>query len=547
MKKVICFLFYTIALSIGIFAFPSVTQAGYPKAYWQFQEPFVQATASNNQDEIIRLGNEIMNVFKYEPASNEKSEILFNTYDKMIPAYQNQGNYDMALSCLKAQLPYAKQLGFDDAVKLIEARINKIDPMTEVYALTESTNTFSFFSAKHEPKNGAYFGRTFSLSSDSPYPNESATAFYANCLSDDLSSTSFIDKPLHEYANGSRMILINYNMPNESSSVAEILQASSDQKIRNEMEYIASINGPVLLRIGGEVNVWTNLPDADSYKKAYIKIANIARQSAPNVALVFSPNDISAWNVDMNDYYPGDSYVDWVGVSLYTNLYRNSTNPSAGKDSDEMYYGNGLYANPITKLKEVVERYGNKKPIIITECAFGYKMDASEMDLTAFAKTGVNTLYSYVTMVYPQIKAIIYFDNKIYTDNKYAYALNDNPAVKTQYRTSSGSNKTFIQSEQTASNYTKADNYTDSRDTLQLFTYCMPVGNDIITVTYFLDGIALKSSTTVPYELNLAKASLTPGEHELKVDIKNQKGIYSKTKLYTLKLGADGIITIKNK
>jgi len=57
------------------------------------------------------------------------------------------------------------------------------------------------------------------------------------------------------------------------------------------MDYLNGLNGPVLLRIGGKMNVWQNLAEASVYKQAFVKIANMARSNAQNVALVFFPND----------------------------------------------------------------------------------------------------------------------------------------------------------------------------------------------------------------------------------------------------------------
>ena len=92
-----------------------------------------------------------------------------------------------------------------------------------------------------------------------------------------------------------------------------------------------------------------------------------------------------------------------------------------------MFYGNGAYSNPIAKLKEIVTLYGHKKPIIITEGASGHTIKGGE-NLTDFAKNRMNILYTYVNMVYPQVKGIIYFDQDM-NDSKYDYALNHNATV----------------------------------------------------------------------------------------------------------------------
>ncbi len=73
---------------------------------------------------------------------------------------------------------------------------------------------------------------------------------------------------------------------------------------------------------------------------AYRHIADLARTYAPNVALVFSPNYSSAHKVDMDSFYPGDAYVDWIGCSLYYNRYHHSL---TGQDA---FVGVGVYGVP---------------------------------------------------------------------------------------------------------------------------------------------------------------------------------------------------------
>lgn len=40
------------------------------------------------------------------------------------------------------------------------------------------------------------------------------------------------------------------------------------------------------------------------------------------MALVFSPIFNAGFKKDLDEFYPGDDYVDWLGVSLYFNNYQ---------------------------------------------------------------------------------------------------------------------------------------------------------------------------------------------------------------------------------
>ncbi|MEA5084212.1 MAG: glycosyl hydrolase [Lachnospiraceae bacterium] len=523
-----------------------IAKAEIPKGYWKYQESFLNAANAKEDNEIIALGKEIMNVFKDKPMDSDKAGILYSTYEAMYPAYERQENYEMAIAVLKAQIPYGEYLGYNDGVKIAKARIKKIDPMTEVYAVTSNTQSVPYYGMKNEPKNGTYYGRVFSESGLLPTETETAVSFYVECLQDGIWEYDYLINP---YANGEKVVQICLNMPNENDSLKAVLQDSSNSYLQQTMEYLNSLNCPVLLRIGGEMNVWQNLAEPSLYKQAYGKIANMARSKAQNVALVFSPNDISNWNANIDDYYPGDSYVDWVGVSLYTNKYRNLQTMEQGEDFEEMYYGNGLYANPIAKLRDIVDRYGDRKPIIISECGIGNSVYNKGSNLTAFAKDKLNVLYTYANMVYPQVKAMIYFD--VCFDNQpnaYIYSISNNSALMEQYKATVNSNSSFIKKMgATPLAYVKAGEYSDNRETIELYTYSILPAQTSMAVDYYVDGEAVcATQTQMPYKCNISSSSISSGAHELKVTVKSGNG-YSKVKTYSLKKTDDGKITVAEK
>lgn len=529
----------TLVFLMTISSFQSA-MADIPKEYWKFHDPYVKAVAENNEAEILRLCEETIKVFKDRPMDNDKAGILNARYEKMYQIYEKQGNYDMAIKCLKEMIPYAEYLKFDDAVKIAKARIIKIDPMTEIYALTQNTDSIPYFGMKHEPKNGTYFGRPFTKDGAAPMANETAVSFYIECLDENIKDFDYLIKP---YADGKRIIHIAFNMPDENDSLKKVLAKEADSYLNETMKYLKSLETPVLLRIGGEMNVWQNLADAENYKKAFVKITKIARENAPNVATVFSPNDISNWNVDISNYYPGDEFVDWVGVSLYTNKFKNLQTLTAGQDYEEMYYSLGKYANPITKLKDIVNRYGSKKPIIITEGGSGHSVVGKDINLTDFAKSRMNILYTYANMLFPQVKGMIYFDVIPKNSVGYIYAFNKNDAVFTQYKNSIESNKALIKEMgKKPLAYVKAENYKDNLSEVELYTYCQIIGDPTISVTYTLDNKVLKSEETIPYKCVIDSKDIQKGIHNLVVTIKS--GNYKSVKTYFLENDGSGLITI---
>ncbi|MDD3570094.1 MAG: glycosyl hydrolase [Lachnospiraceae bacterium] len=546
MKKIIkgiaiCSMFMAVS-----FSSTCIAKADIPKGYWKYQESFLSAVSAKNDNQIINLGKEIMTVFKDKPMDKDKAGILYSTYEAMFPAYERQGNYDMAIAVLKAQIPYGEYLGYTDGVKIAKARIKNIDPMTEVYAVTANTQSIPYYGMKNEPKNGTYYGRAYSQSGQLPMETETAVSFYIECFQQDIREYAHLIDP---YADGEKIVQICLNMPNENDSLKEVLQDYSNNYLQQTMEYLNSLNCPVLLRIGGEMNVWQNAAEPSLYKQAYVKIGNIARSKAQNVALVFSQNDISNWSANTDDYYPGDSYVDWVGVSLYTNKYRNLQTMTPGSDFEEMYYGNGLYANPITKLRDIVDRYGNRRPILISEGGIGNSVYNNGSDLTAFAKEKLNVLYTYVNMVYPQVKAVIYFD--VYFDYKpdaYVYSISNNSALMQKYQATVNNNHSFIKKMGLKPlAYVKAGKYNDSRETIELYTYSILPVQTSMAVDYYVDGkVVCATQTQIPYKCNISAKSISLGLHELKVTVKSGNG-YIRVKTYNMKKTDDGKITMIEK
>lgn len=431
------------------------------------------------------------------------------------------------------------KIDYVDEIKAVKQRIIKIDPMTEIYALTQNTDSIPYFGMKHEPKNGTYIGRPSSADGPTPFINETVISFYVECLQEKVKD---FDYYIGKYADGKRLIHIAFNMPEENDTLKKVLSSESDAYLKETMTYLKSLNTPILLRIGGEMNVWTKLADSETYKKAFIKITKIAREIAPNVATVFSPNDISNWTVDISDYYPGDEYVDWVGVSLYTNKFKPST-LAPGKDSEEMLYSLGKYANPITKLKDIVDRYGSKKPIIITEGGSGHSFVGKDINLTDFAKSRMNILYTYANMLFPQVKGMIYFDVYPKNSNAYIYDLSKNNTILSQYKNSIESNKAFIKEIGVKPlAYVKAENYKDFLSEIELYTYCQIIGDPVISVTYTLDKKVVQSETAMPYKCIIKSEDIQKGIHELVVTVKS--GNYQSVKTYVLEKTGDGLVSI---
>lgn len=180
---------------------------------------------------------------------------------------------------------------------------------------------------------------------------------------------------------------------------------------------------PVFLRFGGEMNgnwvPWGLQPE--KYIEKFKIVHDILAKDAPNVAMVWAPN-FFPWD-NMANYYPGDDYVDWVGVSAYTSL-------SYTEETKTMK----LNANPIDLLKHIVEGYGDRKPVMIVEGAVSYRSTAEPtIDYTDWGVNNLKRFYQYIPLVYPEIKAFYYYDSTGVAGDKESYMLTGNVKLKETY------------------------------------------------------------------------------------------------------------------
>ena len=108
--------------------------------------------------------------------------------------------------------------------------------------------------------------------------------------------------------------------------LAAIGRGEHDDKIRRLAKFCQDIDKPVYLRIGYEFDgAWNRgYEDTVAYIAAFRRIVNgLRRAGADKVAFVWqasaSPIDdiIDARHEQIEDWYPGDSYVDWMGLSWF--------------------------------------------------------------------------------------------------------------------------------------------------------------------------------------------------------------------------------------
>lgn len=196
-----------------------------------------------------------------------------------------------------------------------------------------------------------------------------------------------------------------------------------DEYVRSFAQQAKEAGIPIFIRYASEMNgAWVPWYDEpQKYVEKFRLVAKIMHEVAPNVAMVWSPNFWPNDNIDA--YYPGDEYVDWVGFSLY------STPIYDGKED--------FSKNMIDYFTPLYEKYKHK-PIMIAEGAIGHYYQNTKTSYAKWAEGQISIMYGYLPRMFPQVKAMTYFNmsraRSESLKSEFIYDMVDNPVMHDQYR-----------------------------------------------------------------------------------------------------------------
>ncbi len=101
-------------------------------------------------------------------------------------------------------------------------------------------------------------------------------------------------------------------------SLDETLHGDFDDNLKKLSLWFKKIKSPVYLRIGYEFDFPDNQYDPQKYIAAFRYVVDFLRkESVTNVAFVWHSYGVINPDKPISDWYPGDDYVDWVGVSFF--------------------------------------------------------------------------------------------------------------------------------------------------------------------------------------------------------------------------------------
>ena len=243
----------------------------------------------------------------------------------------------------------------------------------------------------------------------------------------------------------------------------------------------------------------------------------------------------------MNDYYPGDEYVDYIGVSAYSQKYFMGKNDwSEFERFNEIVFLAGDSADPVKALTEVVSLYGGRKPIIIAEGGVSHYVRTVNEDTTDWAVTHLKKMYHYLPMVYPQIKMIAYFDRSM-PDEINEYSLSKNKILADTYKELS-----------VLPHFTGNVRYEKMNDTItiaqkaqEISTYAHIYGHLSLNIDYYINDTLTASSNEIPYNKIIDFSNYHPGQHILRV-VARKDGVVLHEKVYNINIAEREISVVLN-
>jgi len=201
-----------------------------------------------------------------------------------------------------------------------------------------------------------------------------------------------------DVANG-RIPLISW----QGTDLNSIISGSQDSVIKSRARRVKSFGHPVFISWGyemnGDWNSWSGIKNNSpgttngpaKYVAAWRRIQKIFdKVGAKNATWVWTPNDrdvpSAAWN-HWTNYYPGDDYVDWVGVDGYN--WGRLESWSTWTPFESLYRG-------------VYRDYAGRKPIMVVE--------TGSVEQGGDKGAWIAGMWKTLVYRYPAIKAIIWME-----------------------------------------------------------------------------------------------------------------------------------------
>lgn len=537
MKKIIATILCAVTLASQAV---SVSAFKFPNSFWAPNGKYETAMNTGNHQDIITYGKQLVDILLGCPDAPEKIDALIGRYNQIAHAYEALGDYENSGVYYKHLYDLASSQG-EKYLDYVKGGLAKYPQYTPRMALYTNGGSGIYYGEKNEPQWGTLFGLCQDGETRSSLSNESLILTYQEL---GTNIAYYHRNALDEAKAKGISVEFALNCPREAADIYSVQYMEGYlQELSDFLREYPDVR--VFLRFAAEFDVWTNMAEPDAFCEAFRYVSRFFKDRNPNVSIVWSPNQVAGYYVNIDDFYPGDEYVDWVGISLYSTPYFLGDKWSS--HDNQVFFHSGDAANPVISVENIVKKYGTKKPIIISESGCGHRLLSDGEDTTAFAVKKLREQLSYLPMVYPQIKAMAYFDNEVRSwSEKYDFRLSSNSQMRDTYvELTKGAH--FIQGSDDSSKggaYRQIADGTVLNGKFPVSCFAHKFGKEVTKVEYYLGGELVATAYEAPYTAEI-DGTQYKGNHSLRAVAFFNDGSYMEQKFGTVLNGEKNEITVE--
>ncbi|QUL98246.1 MAG: S-layer homology domain-containing protein [Candidatus Fermentithermobacillus carboniphilus] len=382
--------------------FPSAAYARLNAYEWKLMQTLQEAEASGDTATMVKVLLELIDIEeRYDDLDSHQR--LAPYYQKLGRYYDSIGEFQKARECfLKAGFHW-RAMNAPESALADDARARQLNIELELFREVPAQDLPGYPLALHEPAWGTYLGGHFPLDGNVGIKYSRVPLYYGK----PHAILEYVEwgNPVPNNTLGQvRQLGVPLELALQPASGLE--NVKEDSYIRNLLTQLNSLGVPVFLRFGGEMNggwvIWGKNPSV--FIEKFRLVADLAHKIAPNVAMVFCPNHVPE---DYEKYYPGDEYVDWIGVNFYSDYYM-AGDPHLPETTQAIFQA-GKKANPVDKLIKIYEMFSDRKPIMIGEFGVSHYSVSTKEDCLDWGLNQLSQVYGYLPLKFPRIKAVFYF------------------------------------------------------------------------------------------------------------------------------------------
>jgi hypothetical protein len=563
MKRLTAILLITamlMATAIPAGAVPYGDTANVPAGFWTV---FNRWNGRDRADDAatIRYGRELINFWLAGSGRTARaaqwganvaaygfpiSNVYWTAYNFIMPAAARQGDYTTELWAAETayifldafrdlQIHLGRGAGDLDFSRIrLTNMLNVMNVEISLFAeMRDGTGRIAEFDALHAPRTGVFFGEPTAFGGPSGTgtvtggaANPSATMIYIEL--EHRNFTSVMDYNIARMRTAGmsledfHLVQIAWNFTNEGATPPAILAGDFDAHIREAAQYMRDLDVPILLRIGGEMDIWSNMPDPSQFRNAFRHVVRIVRRYAENVAFAYSVNLVSNAGYDWSMFYPGAAYVDWVGISLYTSRYHMGNHNIS--EVQQAIWRTGDFANPVAIMGELVSMFGDSHPIFVSEGSVSLRNLSNNEDLTDWALPHMRATYSYIPMLFPEVKAMFWFNVNLGPEHhRVRHDFPASPRALQLYHELTAQPMFIRQGGAAASTVTfrEVGAYSERvvmpANAVTLLTYAPFFHMQAVRIEYRLNGSWIGQADDIPYRRTFDWSDLPAGENTLQI------------------------------